>query len=671
VVDKVAMRDATLRRAFRLAYFIHGERELAVRIVTAAMSELDAVAIAQDKRSYYKPGGRSQAPGGKVISSRTKVSLSKSQLLQRLVYVESEPYERREEQRWDAAINEERLITRYIKHLINITLMRNSFHVTLGVSRLLYNHTTAESMGLYALIMQDPERAKDDAYWRERKARLMWELKERFGQRLAVVRGPRGEERFQALGDSARYLGIVKQCLQVLTPWDTPCLLPGSGSVPDEIEALTFRGSDPDEEHQIEVARMHSVIHPDCYEQLVAGLGLDPPASRLEIPKFFHASDHGPEDGPPGDCEEAEPTEDELARMRKDLDDQSARRKRPSDSPLRVMVDEVERAVLEIGRKSEAPFEVEEGSKLIEVRTAHEEGDLLLAVHILSYDDSAQTAGPSRFSTELGGGRKISFTISPLRQLHEDDGAPVFGVSVVAFYEESHPLPALGRAWRRLGRRLPRVWRPQRRATAWALAAVFFAAGISDLAWLLTVRERTSQQTQVAENKGLVTVTSPSPSIQPAGAPPSATVSPDTQEPRMAPLPATASEPALKAPFGVLHEEASASASLLGMKKICVEVTGDRQVDPAIIEYLSRSLQASRRWTAVTRDKADALLSVGGGSDGRGIYVRLVNQEGKILWPAAGGDRARKYGVTADAVAKVVADMLADVLELERRQQGR
>jgi hypothetical protein len=285
-MDKVAMRDAMLRRAFRLAYFIHGDRELAVRIATAAMSKLDAAVVTQNRRSYYKPGGRSRAPGSKVISPRTKVSLSESHLLQRLVYAESEPYERQEERRENAAIDEESLIKRYIKHLINITLMRNSFHVTLGVSRLLYNYTTAESMELYDLIMQDPERAKDDAYWRERKARLMRELKERFGQSLAVVRGSHGEKRFQTREDSARYLELAKLCLHMFTPWDTPCPLPGSGPAPGKIGALTFRGPDPDEEHQFEVARMHAVIHPDCHERLVTGLGFDPPARRLEIPRL-------------------------------------------------------------------------------------------------------------------------------------------------------------------------------------------------------------------------------------------------------------------------------------------------------------------------------------------------------------------------------------------------
>lgn len=319
-----------LRQAFRMAYFLHSDRELAVRIAIEAMSKLNAAAAAQDKRSYYRTGGRSRSPGPKVISPRTKVYLSELHLLQRLVYVESEPHELQEEQQQSATIDEESLITRYIKHLINNTLMRNSFHVALGVSRLLYNYTTAESMKLYDLIMQDPERAKDDAYWRERKARLSRELKDRFGQRLAVVRGTHAEKKFQTREDSARYLGLVKQCLQMFTPWDTPCPLLGAGPAPGEIEAFTFRGSDPDEEHQIEVARMHAVIHPDCYERLVAGLGLDSPAGRLEIPKFFHNSDCVPEDGTRGDSDEAsEPTEDELARIRSELDEQSGRRKRP------------------------------------------------------------------------------------------------------------------------------------------------------------------------------------------------------------------------------------------------------------------------------------------------------------------------------------------------------
>lgn len=332
-------------------------------------------------------------------------------------------------------------------------------------------------------------------------------------------------------------------------------------------------------------------------------------------------------------------------------------------------MDGVERASLTPGRKSEAPFEVEEGAKLIEVRTASEEGDLALAVHALSYDDAAPTADPSRFSTELAGGRKISFTISPLRQMYEQDGAPVLGFSVMVSYEEPRLLPALRRAWRRLGSFLPWVWRPRRRAEArvwrYSLAAILIAVGAPIAASLLIVRERTSQQAQGARHKEPVTVASPLPSSPPL----STTMPPYIEEPRMSPSPPTTSGPTPKTSPGVLPGEAgAASASLLEVKKICVEVTGDRRVDPAITDHLNLGLQASQRWTVVRCDKADALLSVVVGSDGREISVRLVNQEGEILWPGAGGDRRRKYGVAVEEAEKIVADLLADVRELECRR---
>jgi hypothetical protein len=159
--------------------------------------------------------------------------------------------------------------------------------------------------------------------------------------------------------------------------------------------------------------------------------------------------------------EAAEPTDDELGRIRSELDDQSARRNRPLIARLRVLVDGAECASLSLDRNSEVSFAVEEGSQLIEVRTACEEGDLLLAVHVLTYDDAAPDSPPRHFSTKFDCGRKISFTISPLRQLFEEDGTPVFGVWAVVSYEKARRLSALERAWRRLGLRLPRARRPR------------------------------------------------------------------------------------------------------------------------------------------------------------------------------------------------------------------
>src|SRR5215510_4865583 len=171
-MERNALTEESLARAFQLAYFIHGDKETALNIVTEAFAKLEVAAAAQDKRLYYTPTGRAT----RAERFRTKVSVGELHLLQRLVYVESEPYERHAEQSPD----EEDMLIYFIKHLVRITVRRNSFYVTLGLSRLLHNYSTADTMEMYDVLVQDPGRVRDDYYYRSRKGRLMKELKERF-----------------------------------------------------------------------------------------------------------------------------------------------------------------------------------------------------------------------------------------------------------------------------------------------------------------------------------------------------------------------------------------------------------------------------------------------------------------------------------------------------------
>ena len=84
--------DELPNRAFQLAYFLHCERNIALEIATRALNKLQLAATAQGKRLYYRLTGRLDAR-----KSRSKVSLGEPHLLQRLVYVESEQYERLKE----------------------------------------------------------------------------------------------------------------------------------------------------------------------------------------------------------------------------------------------------------------------------------------------------------------------------------------------------------------------------------------------------------------------------------------------------------------------------------------------------------------------------------------------------------------------------------------------
>jgi hypothetical protein len=140
-VPELGSVDELLNRAFDLAYFILGDRPASIYVAMTAMNKLKTASTNQGRRLYYTPTGRSAYP-----AVRTKVSLSDLHLLQRLVYIESELFERLiEGQR--KTISQADLIIRYIKHLVRITTKHNSFYVTLDLCRLL------------RLLKKEPERS--------------------------------------------------------------------------------------------------------------------------------------------------------------------------------------------------------------------------------------------------------------------------------------------------------------------------------------------------------------------------------------------------------------------------------------------------------------------------------------------------------------------------------
>ena len=149
--------EQVLNKAYRLAYFLHQDKSMAIRIVAAATLKLNVAMAVQSKRLYYVPVGRfSRGESRRTDGIRNKALFSDLHLLQRLVYVESEPYERQKERAAQVTppgvhaagdpASEEDLLVYFMKHLVRITTKRNAFYVTLGVSRLLHSYSTVETM---------------------------------------------------------------------------------------------------------------------------------------------------------------------------------------------------------------------------------------------------------------------------------------------------------------------------------------------------------------------------------------------------------------------------------------------------------------------------------------------------------------------------------------------
>ena len=666
--------DEKLQRAFQLAYFILGDEQTALRVTREAVASLDIALAAQDKRLYYAPGSRAAQPKNRtpaVAHFRTKVNLTELQMLQRLVYIAAEPEERNKE---TEGIPQATWLVHYLKHLARITLKRNSFFVTLGICRLLHNYTTPETMQVYGLVVQDPARVRDDSYYRRRKAQLMRELQERFGEQLTVERGLRGEERFQFLKETQSYLQLVFDCLQAFTPWETNCILPAAFDPRhDELPPLHFRGTDPDAEHTVETARFHTILHPDCYGRLLSALGLDIPTKRLELPQFHAPNGVLPPANngtPPNQSRPpANVSKEEMQRIKKYVAQQRELRKRFSPAWLRVAVDGAIRIQTTQSEPAQLCFAIAPNTELIEVYGANDAQELRLAAHFLSYDEEENLL-PTSSTLVLEGGQQLTFKVQPQ---HDAAGLCTRALVTVA-YRETAPLRA-ARWWLQRQRLFQTpanetsgtLWKP---VFAFTLLALFSGA----LVYLFFIKSAVPKG-ELANNA--------TPSVSPSlpHTQPSATTSPT---PPLAAPPPLASDEVIAMDIrsrasndpaeALTRSERAEAVGLLQAKKVYLEVTGAEQLRQKISDQIAQRLQADSKFKLVGhQEEADIALKVAVTTtqqDQLVLTVGLVDANGNVIWPLKPGTSRRRYtGPAEKTIAMFSRDLASDIQRLERRSK--
>ncbi|HET6978773.1 MAG TPA: hypothetical protein VFI24_20745 [Pyrinomonadaceae bacterium] len=619
-----ASTEQVLNQAYHLAYFLHQDKGTAMRIVSAATLKLNVAMAAQSKRLYYVPVGRT-SPGEprRTDAIRNKALFSDLHLLQRLVYVESEPYERQKECAAQPATSdvhaagdpasEEDLLVYFIKHLVRITTKRNSFYVTLGVSRLLHSYSTLETMEIYNAVIGEPERVKDDYYYRSRKAVLMHELYQRFGNLIRTCRHPRGEERFETQPGSSELRALMRECLQLFTPWDTQCHVPHDfDPLKSVIASLTSKSSA--DENEVEVSRIHAILHSDCFKRLVAAFGYSPPEERMELPRFFleQTDDQSP---PRQRSAAAGLSTEEVAELSDMLAEQAGRRRRSAPGAVvRVMVDGVERGRLNPAEQSSLVFSAAEDAEIIEVKTTDSGGELLLATHLLDSfkrDDHAIVS-----SIRLEGGQDLSLSITR-RQIDASGG---WDFLVTFGYRETDPRRAARLWWQWLGLRLsPEQIISPRPILVGSVVMIICLTGY--LAYV-SLNSQQIEPTQTA-------------SVQPANPPNVA--APTSTEPERNPPKKTRRIENTKPTKAPVEDQTRsgnvvANLKLSDVKKIYVDMRGDAALHDKVVE----SLNSSGVVAATGPDEADASLRITIGTNG--IQAKLINARGVVLWSKTGRD---------------------------------
>lgn len=686
--------EQVLNKAYRLAYFLHQDKGVAIRIVGAATLKLNVAMAVQSKRLYYVPVGRfSHGESRRTDGIRNKTLFSDLHLLQRLVYVESEPYERQKERAAQVApsgvravgdpASDEDLLVYFIKHLVRITTKRNAFYVTLGVSRLLHSYSTLETMEIYNAVIGEPERVKDDYYYRSRKAVLMHEMLQRFGQLIRACRQRRGEERFEAQPGSSEQRSLVSECLRLFMPWDTLCSVPRDfDPLKSVIASLTSQSSA--DENRVEVNRIHAILHPDCFARLVAAFGYCPPAERMELPRFF--LDQTDDESPPR--QRSAPTElsaEELAEISHMLGEQAGRRRRSSPTgSIRLIVDGVERGRLNPGEESTISFSAQEDAELIEVKTTDADGDLLLATYLLNSFAKDTNNEDIVASIRLESGQYLSLSIAR-RPSDANDGTDF----MVKFgYRETDPRRAARLWWQRLNLRL----NPEEGSRGWwhgaGISAPRIVAGsvvvlVVTLTSLLGYVILKSRQTSGPAQISSVQTTPISPPATEAPAKPTEPDRPASQpEPPVtvgksnapkapatrntSPGANTAAQPRDEDVDSVTRSGAVvANLKLSEVRKVYVDVRGGAALDELRSNFIE-SLSSSGVVAATTNaDEADASLRIVIAPNTAGkleASAMLVNARGTVLWRGA-----RRY---ASETPKVVSDILKELLSEIRLTRG-
>lgn len=291
-------------RAYRLACFIHNyldddERDkIGAEIATEAMRKLPVIAEEQRKRSFYRLKGQiHRTPDRATIrdsltdkikgKARSKINHKVIHLLQCQVFMESERVERNQEGMSSGLqLNQEDMLVRYLAYLIRITMEYSSFYVNLGLCRFVYDYNAKETEELYRFVIQgSPNREKAEGYFRRRKATIKQNLQERFGIYLRLV-SDQGKEFFQRVEMPEQFLELLNCCFMEFQPWEVECCLTEPFNEYDRLPVLYFDGK-KDDDSDIELKRIHSLLHPDCFAKLVKAKKYEKPENRLGLPLFL------------------------------------------------------------------------------------------------------------------------------------------------------------------------------------------------------------------------------------------------------------------------------------------------------------------------------------------------------------------------------------------------
>jgi hypothetical protein len=450
-----------LQRSFELAYFILQDRFSAINVLIRALEELRVLSRREMKRLYWR-----DKRGARPVR---RIARSDVDLLQWLIMFESEADERAQERAGNVPLRI--MAIRYVKHLVQITAALSSFYVNVGVGRLLHSYSTPEVQRAYEMLTSRFLGADE---YRRAKSVLMDKINHRFSGFVKVVRVEHGELRFEIARDQEQWGKVIADSLKAFTPWSTHgrcaqfTILNGGNS-----PTIAYKSSDKDQ-NEVEMGCCHILIEPSCYGRLMKELGFDSPDRKLALPRFVMPEKHDQSDDNTNQSSHPpELSQEDLDHIERRLAATDARRRHINPRTVTIAIDGVEHTRLDLSQKAQVEIGLEAGASLIEIRGEDERGELLLATHVISYENN--TFEPTRATATLKNG-KLKFGVTPIATLGVGPPRAILSLN----YQPKFQLTRPSLAWQRIkaSGKTVRAYALAALVTGvvgWAVAGAFYA----------------------------------------------------------------------------------------------------------------------------------------------------------------------------------------------------
>jgi hypothetical protein len=448
-----------LERAFQLAHFIVRDRSAAIEIVDRATKRLTTEQSRERRRIYWRTGSTKQR--------FRRITRDEQDTLQWLIYLESEKYERQQEQQ--DRLSHRCLGVRYVKSIMQMTSSMSSFYVAVGLHRILHSYSTPDIQAAYELFTGDFAGAEK---YRRVKRLLMQKLATRFAEFLTIRQWDNQELRFDTDENQQEWAGLVAQCLEMFTPWSTGnACLPLSRSraaLLDEFLMAVGGWNAQSGADRREMRRCHILVHPPCFDQLTRTLRLDPVAAKLAMPKFKMGENGSFEDS--SRWSSAPPlTNQERVSLCPLPEAGQSQHQAGLPNCLAILADGILCAQLDLSCESRKQWKIQEGTGLIEFCAEAAGTTRILAMHWVDYTEMDGIAA-GQHTIALANTRELILETVPADPGSSEAGGATMLLTV-------SPISHFSR-WKGF---IPSLsWRP--RLPAYALAGVFIVAG-----WLWSI----------------------------------------------------------------------------------------------------------------------------------------------------------------------------------------